>query len=150
MSDGRLFVNGELNRALLPPSLPPSDEHSIQPIDLIKSLPKTTPTCSFQALACDVNNLQSIRHGLDRAIAEAKDIHAIAYAYRFKEGDRLRENYDSGSALTVGYDLLRNLQNRGCDGALIMVTMRFGDRLAPTGGPGFKRGLEAAIDECLR
>jgi len=82
-------------------------------------------------------------------MAESGNIHAIAYAYRFKDGGKLRENFDSGSALTVGYDLLRDLQNRDCQGTLLMVTLRFSDPLAPTKGSGFKRGLDAASDECF-
>ena len=150
LSDGRLFVNGDLNRALLQPSLPPSDEHSIEPLLLTKSLPKTTPTCNFQAIACDIANMQDIRHGLDRAMAESTDIHAIAYAYRFTDrNDKLRENFDSGSALTIGYDLLRDLRNRDSQNTLIMIAMRFNDPLAPAKGLGFKRGLESALGECF-
>ena len=149
LSDGRLFVNGNLNRALLAPILPPSNEHSIKPLKLIKSLPKTTPTCSYQAIACAATNMQDIRHALDRAAAESKGIHAIGYAYRFNDGDILRENYDSGSALTIGYDLLCDLRDRDYNNTMFMVTMRFIDPLSPTKGAGFKRGLAAASDECF-
>ncbi len=71
-------------------------------------------------------------------IAEQKNLHPTAnhhvYAYRLREGNRVRYSDDGEPAKTAGLPVLSMLEGRGIVDAAVVVTRYFGGTLLGTGG----------------
>ena len=108
---GRLFINNELQRSLLPPVMPPSEPFA-GGCDITPSMMKSTQTCVVRAYKSDAASLSDLRKAYDSVLTlcdRAPD--SIAYAYRYTDNDIIRENFDSGTEKGLGLKILKKMQN---------------------------------------
>ena len=151
MSADKLFVNNELQRQFLPPSLPDSTPELHELPKMSSSLPKNTRSATLQAFTCDVTSFEDIRRGYDATLTSSVSPDVLIYAYRFDDNNSrsIKENYDSGGDAGSGLQLLRWMQKNGCINKLYVVAIRFKLKNTTHKGKGFFEELEKALEEIL-
>jgi hypothetical protein len=111
LSGDRLYVNGSLQTQYLPPILPdPSASCDIEIAECDSAI--IDSGSSFYGYAASVSSLNDISDVIDSlkqrpAVAGASH---LMYAYRFKTGRTLIENFHSDEDHGVGLELLKHMQ----------------------------------------
>ena len=150
MSADKLYVNNELQRQLLPPSLPDSTPNVTSLPTMTSSLPKNTSSFMLQAFTCDVRSFDDVRHGYDSTLMSCKSPDVLAYAYRFEgTAGKTKENYDSGGDFGAGLQLLKWMQANTCQNKLCVMAIRFHDATMRNKGRNFRDIMESALTEIV-
>ena len=126
LRDDKLYINNELVRQHLPPTLPdaieipdPEDELEISQGDSIDD-----NGSRFTGFAGKVSCLGDVRETIDALLLKpeiAKSSH-VMYAYRIDSGDSMIENFDSDGDWGVGFNMLKFMQDDNIVNFVLIVT----------------------------
>ena len=114
ISVDKLYVNNELRRDLLPPTLPSIIPPSVIDLPIPKlSQIKSNDAMRMQMAVIDTKSPEDIANGLSSVLLKSRSTpDSIVYAFRHTLGTAVRRNYDSGSDPGVGLRLLKMLDTR--------------------------------------
>ena len=148
VSADKLYVNNELRRDLLPPTLPSIIPPSVVDLPVPKlSQIKNNDLCRIQIALVDTKSPEDIANGLTSVLLKSRSTpDSIVYAFRHSLGTAMKRNYDSGSEPGVGLRLLKMLDTRDTrdQTAILYIWYR---QAGKAKGPDFNNLVEEALDD---
>jgi hypothetical protein len=155
MVNENVYVNGDLQRKFLLPTLPSGLDQHPDESDHVAVITESDPIedhgSTFKGYVADVASLVDVRGTLDSLIRRpdvAAATHVI-YAYRFHVDDNpenvMVENFDSDGDYGVGLKLLRAMQDKEVVSRLFVATRTCASDFAHIG----QRRFQHAIDACF-
>ena len=142
--DDKLFVNGELKRQHLPPTLPdqlvvPENEpeiHESQPVEDSGSI--------FKGFAAEINNMDDIRTVIDTLLlrSEVSTSTHVMYAYRFSDDEEVMcENFQSDGDWGIGFHMLKFMRDNSIANQVLIVTRMCGPNFKHIGTDRMKHAI---------
>ena len=147
VSADKLYVNNELRRDLLPPTLPSIIPPSVVDLPAPKMSPiKNNDSCRIQIALVNTKTPEDIANGLTSVLLKSRSTpDSIVYAFRHSLGTAIKRNYDSGSEPGIGSRLLKMLDTRDTrdQTAILYIWYRQAGRAK---GADFNSLVEDALD----
>ena len=150
VSVDRLFVNNELRRDLLTPTIPPAIPPSIPDFPKVKvGKPQSNDFCRITLASVPTQCLDDVGAGLDALLLKSPNTpHSIVYAYRHAKGDLIYRNYDSGLEPGIGSRILKMLDEKDMRNYTVILYMWY-KRSGKMKGPNFYDMVQVALDELV-
>ena len=151
VSVDRLFVNNELRRDLLTPTIPPAIPPSIPDLPNVKiGKAKSNDYCRISLALVPSACLEDVGAGLDALLLRSTSTpHSIVYAYRHAKGDLIYRNYDSGLEPGIGTRILKMLDEKDMRNYTVILYMWYKQRPGKVRGPNFYDMVQEALDELV-
>ena len=153
VSVDRLFVNNELRRDLLTPTIPPAIPPSIPDLSDLKvkvTKPKSNDFCRISLASVPTDSIEDVGAGLDALLLKSPSTpHSIVYAFRHVKGDLIYRNYDSGLEPGVGSRVLKMLDEKDLRNCTVILYMWYKQRAGKMKGPNFYDMIQEALDELI-
>ena len=143
LRNDKLFVNNQLVRQHLPPTLPNSIEVPSEELEISKGDHIDDSGSRFSGFARKVSCLGDVREVIDTLLLEphiALSTH-VMYAYRIDNGDSVIENFESDGDYGVGYNMLQFLKEENIINSVVVVTRDCGPDFQHIGGKRMKHAV---------
>lgn len=127
--EDKLFVNGELQRQHLPPTLP---DQLIVPETVPQIHEGETVEDSgsvFKGYAAEINDMDDIRTVIDTLLlkSEVSTTSHVMYAYRYADdGGEMCENFESDGDWGIGFHMLKFMRDNSISNHVLIVTRMCG------------------------
>lgn len=126
--NGRLYINGQLQRKKLIPPTPEelfvcdSERKKMDSIKMVSSQRKSAKECVFQAFACSVTSMNDVHLAYKRLFREYPGADHIAAAFNVEREDGFQDDSEFGS----GFRLLRVITDARLLNTAVFVVRYYG------------------------
>ena len=127
LRDDKLYVNGELIRQHLPPSLPDIIDSPSEDLDIRHGKHIDDSGSRFIGYTAEVSSLNDVREVLDSLLMETEfaSCSHVMYSYRIDDGDdSLIENFESDGDWGVGFNMLKFMKDNNIQNYVLVVVTR--------------------------
>ena len=150
VSIDKLYVNNELRRDLLTPTIPPAIPPSIPDLPKVKTgRSKTNDFCRVQLTSVPTKSIEDVGDGLNSLLLKSPSPpHSVVYAFRHAKGDLIYKNYDSGAEPGIGSRLLKMIDEKDLRNYTVILYLWY-KRSGKQKGPNFYNVVQEALDELI-
>jgi hypothetical protein len=143
--DDKLFVKGKLQTKFLPPVIPPPTMHN-PTLKLQKGGTISDSGSTFHGYAVRVRSIQDVSDALHiaRSILELASANHLVYAYRFGDGDKCKQNFDSDGDHGIGLHMLEHMIDNTVNNTMLIVARHCTADFKHIG----KRRMEHSVKAC--
>ena len=145
LREDKLYVNGELIRQHLPPTLPDIIDSPSEELDIRHGNHIDDSGSRFIGYAAEVSSLNHVREVLDSLLmdTEIASRSHVMYSYRIDDGnDSLIENFESDGDWGVGFNMLKFMKDNNIQNYVLVVTRDCSADFKHIGSDRMKHAIE--------